>query len=76
MVWVTADDFFDLLSGLLPGGEGAVGVTVGVVQVQDINSGVGPQTRLTQHRGTISEVTCNEEGVNADFFIPAVLQSI
>lgn len=57
MIGVAADDLFDLLSGSLSGGESAVGVTVGVVQVQDVYSGVGPQTRLTQHRGSISEVT-------------------
>lgn len=57
MVGVAADDLFDLLSGSLSGGERAVGVTVGVVQVQDIYSGVGPQAWLTQHRGSISEVT-------------------
>ena len=49
MAGVAADDLFDLLSGLLSGGEGAVGVTVGVVQIQDVNSGVCPQTWLTQH---------------------------
>lgn len=59
VVWVAADDLFDLLSGSLSGGEGAVGVTVGVVQVQDIYIGVGPQARLTQHGGSISEVTLN-----------------
>lgn len=47
MVGVAPDDLFDLLSGSLSGGEGAVGVTVGVVQVQDIDSGVGPQAWLT-----------------------------
>ena len=57
MVGVAADDLFDLLSGFLSGGEDAVGITVGVVQVQDIYSGVGPQARLTQHRGNVSEVT-------------------
>ena len=57
MGWVSADDLFDLLSGLLSGGKGAVGVTVGVVQVQDIYSGVGPQAWLTQHGGSVSEVT-------------------
>lgn len=56
MVGVAADDLLDLLSGSLSGGKGAVGVTVGVVQVQDIYSGVGPQARLTQHGGSISEV--------------------
>lgn len=57
VIGVAADDLFDLLSGSLSGGEGAVGVTVGVVQVQDIYSGVCPQARLTQHCGSISEVT-------------------
>ena len=57
MVWVAADDLFDLLSGSLSRWEDAVGITVGVVQVQDIYSGVGPQARLTQHRGIVSEVT-------------------
>lgn len=57
MVGVSADDLLDLLSGSLSGGEGAVGIAVGVVQVQDIYCGVGPQTRLTQHGGSISEVT-------------------
>lgn len=56
MVGVTADDLFDLLSGSMSGGEGAVRVTVGIVQVQDIYSGVGPQAGLTQHGGSISEV--------------------
>lgn len=59
VVGVATDDFFDLLSGSLSGGESAVGVTVGVVQVKDIYSGVGPQARLTQHGGGISEVTWN-----------------
>lgn len=31
VVWVTADYLFDLLSGSLSGGQGAVRVTVGVV---------------------------------------------
>ena len=57
MVGVAADDLFDLLSGLLSGRERAVRVTVSVVQVQDVYSDVGPQARLTQHRGNISEVT-------------------
>lgn len=57
VVGVAADDLFDLLSGSLPGGEVTVGVTVGIVQVQDIYSGVGPQAWLTQHGGNISEVT-------------------
>lgn len=57
MVWVAADDLFDMLSGSLSRWEDAVGITVGVVQVQDIYSGVGPQARLTQHRGIVSEVT-------------------
>lgn len=57
MVWVAADDLFDLLGGSLPGGQGAGGVTVGVVQVQDIDSGVGPQARLTQHGRSVSEIT-------------------
>lgn len=30
---VAADDLLDLLSGSLSGGKGAVGVTVGVVQI-------------------------------------------
>lgn len=47
MVGVAADDLFDLLSGSLSGREDAVGVTVSVIQVQDIDSGVGPQTWLT-----------------------------
>lgn len=42
VVGVAADDLFDLLSGSLSGGEGAVGVTVGIVQVQDIYSGICP----------------------------------
>lgn len=42
VVGMAADDLFYLLSGSLSGGEGAVGVTVGVVQVQNIYSGVGP----------------------------------
>lgn len=57
MVGVAADDLFDLLSGSLSGGEGAVGVTVGIVQVQDIYSGVCPQAWFTQHRRSIPEVT-------------------
>ena len=54
---MAADDLFDLLRGSLSGGEGAVGVTVGVVHVQDIYVGVGPQARRTQHGGSVSEVT-------------------
>lgn len=57
MVGVAADDLFDLLSGSFPGGQSAIGVTVGVVQVQDIDGGVGPQALVTQHGGTVSEVT-------------------
>lgn len=49
VVGVAADDLFDLLSCSLSGGQGTVGVTVCVVQVQDIYSGVCPQTRFTQH---------------------------
>lgn len=49
MVWVAADDLFDLLSGSMSGGQGAVGITVSVVQVEDIYSGVSSQARLTQH---------------------------
>lgn len=59
VVGVAADDLLDLLSGSLSGGEGAVGVTVGVVQVQDVYGGVCPQTRLTQHGGSVSEITWN-----------------
>lgn len=58
MAGVSADDLFDLLSGMVSGGNGTVGVTVGVVQIEDIYSGVGPQARLTQHRWNIPEVTC------------------
>lgn len=57
MVGVAANDLFDFLSGSLSGGEGAVGVRVGVVQVQDIYSGVGPQARFPQHRRRVPEVT-------------------
>ena len=42
MVGVAADDLYDLLSGSLSGWQAAVGVTIGVVQVQDIYSGVCP----------------------------------
>lgn len=42
MVWVAADDLFDLLSGSLSGGEGAVGITVCIVKIQHIYSGVCP----------------------------------
>lgn len=42
MVGVAADDLFDLLSGSLSGRQNAVGVTVSVVQVQNIYSGIGP----------------------------------
>lgn len=42
MLGLATDDLFDLLSGSLPGGQGACGVTVSVVQIQDIYSGVGP----------------------------------
>lgn len=57
MVGVAANDLLDLLSCLVSGGQTAVGVTVGIVQVQDIYSGICPQAQLTQHRGSISEVT-------------------
>lgn len=57
MVWVAADDLFNLLSGRLSGGQGAVGVTVGVVQIENINSSVCSQAGLTQHGGSISEIT-------------------
>lgn len=57
VVGVAADDLFDLLSGSISGGQGAVGVTVSVVQVEDIYSGVCPQAWLTQHRGSISKVS-------------------
>lgn len=58
--WVPANNLFDLLSGALSGGNGAVGITVGVVQVEDIYCDVCPQARLTQHRGSIPEVTCKK----------------
>lgn len=58
--WVPANNLLDLLSGALSGGNGAVGITVGVVQVQDIYRDVCPQAGLTQHRGSIPEVTCEK----------------
>lgn len=60
MSWVPANNLFDLLSGVLSGGNGAVGIAVGVVQVKDIYCNVCPQARLTQHRWSIPEVTCNK----------------
>lgn len=54
VIWVAADDLLDLLSGSLSGGEVAVGVTVGVVEVQDVDRGA--QARLTKHGGGVSEV--------------------
>lgn len=54
VIWVVPDDLFNFLSGSLSGGEVAVGVTVGVVEVQDVDRGV--QTRLTKHGGGVSEV--------------------
>lgn len=51
---MAADDLLDLLSGFLSGGEVAVGVTVGVVQVQDVDRGA--QARFTKHGGCVSEV--------------------
>lgn len=59
VIWVAADDLLDLLSGSLSGGEVAVGVTVGVVQVQDVDRGA--QARLTKHGGGVSEVAWKEE---------------
>lgn len=42
VVRVPADDLFDLLSSFLSGWQSAVGVTVGVVQVQNVYGCVGP----------------------------------
>lgn len=58
---VSANNLLDLLSGTLSGGNGAVGITVGVVQVEDVYRDVCPQARLTQHRRRIPEVTCKKQ---------------
>lgn len=57
---VSTNNLFDLLSGTLSGGNGTVGVTVGVVQVKDIYRDICPQARHAQYRGSVPEVTCNK----------------
>ena len=47
VVGVAADDLFDLLRGSLSGWQEPGGVTVGVVEVQEVYFDVVPEARLT-----------------------------
>lgn len=59
VIRMTANYLLDLLGSSLSGGEIAIGVTVGVVQVQDVDGGA--KAWLTKHGGSVSEVTWKQK---------------
>lgn len=59
VVGVVADDLFDFLCSSLSGRKDPGGVTVGVVEVQNVYDDIVPEAWLAEHRGSIPEVTYN-----------------